>query len=90
LAVTAVTAAATGESADFVAEATGPADLPHLTATSAPVSAGGGGCYCDQAVIDRGRQAHLAPSASVDPYAGTLARWFGVSNRELDAILRDL
>lgn len=83
-------ATATAESADFIAEAMSPAHLPRPAYASAAVAISGEGCYCKQAFIDRERRTQLEPFDSADPYAGTLARWFGVSNRELDAILRDL
>jgi uncharacterized protein (DUF1501 family) len=35
-------------------------------------------------------QGRLIPSTSVDPYAATLGRWFGVSDSELDGILPNL
>jgi hypothetical protein len=87
---TAGSATATGESADFVAEAMGPAHLPRPADASATVAISGERCYCEQAFIDRERRAQLEPFDSADPYAGTLARWFGVSSRELDTILREL
>ena len=33
---------------------------------------------------------HLLPTTSADPYAGTLARWFGVPDDQLDGILPNL
>ncbi|WP_066272654.1 DUF1501 domain-containing protein [Hydrogenophaga palleronii] len=41
----------------------------------------------DQWHVGQGR---LLPSTSVDQYAGTLARWFGVENSELNGILPNL
>jgi uncharacterized protein (DUF1501 family) len=55
--------------------------------TPPPVSVGLSGAEADQWHIGQGR---LLPSTSVDQYAATLARWFGVGNTELDAILPNL
>jgi len=78
-----------GESACLFAEALGLANLTRLSCTSAPVAASGESCYCEQAVIDRKDNGQLVPCAPVDPYTVALARWFGVSNGEVETILRD-
>lgn len=52
-----------------------------------PVSVGNTGAESDQWHIGQGR---LIPSTSVDQYAATLARWFGVGDAELNAILPNL
>ena len=52
-----------------------------------PVSIGNTNAPEDQWHIGQGR---LIPSTSVDQYAATLARWFGVGGTELDAILPNL
>ena len=55
--------------------------------TPPPVSIGDTGAPQDQWHIGQGR---LIPSTSVDQYAATLARWFGVAEAELAAILPNL
>ncbi len=55
--------------------------------TSPPISIGETGAPQDQWHIGQGR---LIPSTSVDQYAATLARWFGVANTELAGILPNL
>lgn len=87
---TAASATVAVESADFVAEAMAPAHSPRPAYANAAVAICGERCYCEQSLVDRGQAAQLAPCASADPYAGTLARWFGVSTGELDELLRDL
>ncbi|MGF6528833.1 uncharacterized protein (DUF1501 family) [Variovorax sp. PvP013] len=55
--------------------------------TPPPVSSGNTAAAADQWHVGQGR---LLPSTSVDQYAATLARWFGVPASELDAILPNL
>ena len=55
--------------------------------TPPPVSVGNGAGAEDQWHVGQGR---LVPSASVDQYAATLARWFGVEDTELRGILPNL
>ncbi|QHI96550.1 DUF1501 domain-containing protein [Xylophilus rhododendri] len=55
--------------------------------TAPPVSIGNTTATSDQWHIGQGR---LLPSTSVDQYAATLARWFGVADAELDGILPNL
>jgi uncharacterized protein (DUF1501 family) len=52
-----------------------------------PVSIGNTSAAEDQWHIGQGR---LIPSTSVDQYAATLARWFGVADNELNQILPNL
>ncbi|WP_310566612.1 DUF1501 domain-containing protein [Hydrogenophaga sp.] len=52
-----------------------------------PVSVGDSDSAEDQWHVGQGR---LLPSTSVDQYAGTLARWFGVNDTELAGILPHL
>ncbi|HCX83045.1 MAG: Tat pathway signal protein [Curvibacter sp. RIFCSPHIGHO2_12_FULL_63_18] len=52
-----------------------------------PVSVGNTGAPQDQWHVGQGR---LLPSTSVDQYAATLARWFGVGPLELNGILPNL
>ncbi len=52
-----------------------------------PVSVGDSGNPEDQWHVGQGR---LLPSTSVDQYAGTLAKWFGVDGTELPRILPNL
>jgi len=55
--------------------------------TPAPMSIGNTDAPDDQWHIGQGR---LIPSTSVDQYAATLARWFGVADGELNSILPNL
>ncbi len=55
--------------------------------TPPPVSIGWSPAAADQWHIGQGR---LLPTTSVDQYAATMARWFGVSEMELAAILPNL
>ncbi len=55
--------------------------------TAPPVSVGNGSGAEDQWHVGQGR---LLPSTSVDQYAATLARWFGVGETELAGILPNL
>jgi len=55
--------------------------------TAPPVSIGDSNAPQDQWHIGQGR---LIPSTSVDQYAATLARWFGVEETELAGILPNL
>ena len=55
--------------------------------TAPPVSIGNTAAAADQWHIGQGR---LIPSSSVDQYAATLARWFGVGAGELNALLPNL
>ncbi len=52
-----------------------------------PVSIGNTAAAADQWHVGQGR---LLPTTSVDQYAATLARWFGVSDPELNGILPNL
>ena len=52
-----------------------------------PVSVGNTTAASDQWHVGQGR---LLPSTSVDQYAATLARWFGVADAELNGILPNL
>jgi uncharacterized protein (DUF1501 family) len=52
-----------------------------------PVSVGSTSAPEDQWHVGQGR---LLPSTSVDQYAATLARWFGVADAELNGILPNL
>ena len=58
-----------------------------LYGTAPPVSVGNSAADDDQWHVGQGR---LLPTTSVDQYAATLARWFGVPDAELDAILPNL
>ena len=55
--------------------------------TAPPVSVGNTAAAQDQWHVGQGR---LLPSTSVDQYAATLAKWFGVADAELDQILPKL
>lgn len=58
-----------------------------LYGTPPPVSVGSTAAAADQWHVGQGR---LLPSTSVDQYAATLARWFGVADSELAGILPNL
>jgi uncharacterized protein (DUF1501 family) len=58
-----------------------------LYGTAPPVSVGSTAADEDQWHVGQGR---LLPTTSVDQYAATLARWFGVPDAELDGILPNL
>ncbi|MDZ7937313.1 MAG: DUF1501 domain-containing protein [Rhodoferax sp.] len=55
--------------------------------TAPPLSVGNTAAPQDQWHVGQGR---LLPSTSVDQYAATLARWFGVGPQQLDGILPNL
>jgi uncharacterized protein (DUF1501 family) len=55
--------------------------------TPPPISVGDTQAPEDQWHVGQGR---LLPSTSVDQYAATLARWFGVADSELNAVLPNL
>lgn len=55
--------------------------------TAPPVSIGNTTADADQWHVGQGR---LLPTTSVDQYAGTMARWFGVPDAELGSILPNL
>ncbi|MFZ4481863.1 MAG: DUF1501 domain-containing protein, partial [Rhodoferax sp.] len=55
--------------------------------TAPPVSTGNTAAPEDQWHVGQGR---LLPATSVDQYAATLARWFGVADSELQAILPNI
>ncbi len=55
--------------------------------TPPPVSVGGTAAANDQWHVGQGR---LLPSTSVDQYAATLAKWFGVADSELTGILPNI
>ena len=55
--------------------------------TAPPVSITNTASDIDQWHVGQGR---LLPTTSVDQYAGTLARWFGVPDEQLDGILPNL
>ena len=52
-----------------------------------PISVGNGSAEEDQWHVGQGR---LLPSTSVDQYAATLARWFGISNSEMTTVMPNL
>jgi len=58
-----------------------------LYGTAPPVSITSTASDADQWHVGQGR---LLPTTSVDQYAGTLARWFGVPDAELNGILPNL
>lgn len=58
-----------------------------LYGTPPPVSIANTASDADQWHVGQGR---LLPTTSVDQYAGTLARWFGVPDAELNGILPNL
>ncbi|SFP35058.1 DUF1501 domain-containing protein [Variovorax sp. 770b2] len=58
-----------------------------LYGTAPPVSITNTASDIDQWHVGQGR---LLPTTSVDQYAGTLARWFGVPDDQLDGILPNL
>ncbi|WP_198088272.1 DUF1501 domain-containing protein [Variovorax sp. E3] len=58
-----------------------------LYGTPPPVSVGNTSADDDQWHVGQGR---LLPTTSVDQYAATLARWFGVPDADLNAILPNL
>ena len=58
-----------------------------LYGTAPPVSVGSTAAPADQWHVGQGR---LLPSTSVDQYAATLAKWFGVADSELAGILPNL
>ena len=58
-----------------------------LYGTAPPVSVGNTAALADQWHVGQGR---LLPSTSVDQYAATLAKWFGVADSELAGILPNI
>ena len=58
-----------------------------LYGTAPPVSVGSTTAAADQWHVGQGR---LLPSTSVDQYAATLAKWFGVADSELAGILPNI
>ncbi len=58
-----------------------------LYGTPPPVSVGNTAAASDQWHVGQGR---LLPSTSVDQYAATLAKWFGVADSELTGILPNI
>ena len=55
--------------------------------TAPPVSVGATAAPDDQSHVGQGR---LLPSTSVDQYAATLAKWFGVEDREMVSVLPNI
>ena len=55
--------------------------------TAPPISVGNTAAADDQSHIGQGR---LIPTTSIDQYAATLARWFGVPDAQLNGILPNL
>ncbi|MDT8990069.1 DUF1501 domain-containing protein [Curvibacter sp. APW13] len=55
--------------------------------TPPPVSVGSTSAYADQWHVGQGR---LLPTTSVDQYAATLARWFGVDDSEMATVVPNI
>jgi hypothetical protein len=84
------TTAAIGRPADYLAEAVGATNSTAPTVTCAAVAPSVQSCYCEQADIDPEGHGHGTPCAAADPYIAALSRWLGLSNSDLDSLLRDL